>query len=339
MSRLFPARAPSPPNGLRFATFAARRKMASARMPNPTPKPAPPPFRAGFVNIIGRPNAGKSTLMNALVGERMSIITHKPQTTRHRIIGILTGEDFQIVFSDTPGYVKAPSYKMHSAMNRFVEGTVEDADLMLFVFDMTEELEDDNPVLDVLKKAESPVLLILNKKDLVAEQRAQDVAGWWRKRAKFADVLPISALKDQNSDDLLQKILGYLPAGEPFYPPDQLTDRPERFFVGEIVREKIFVLYDDEIPYSCEVGIESFQETVTKTGEPLARIQANIFVLRDTQKAIILGKGGSAIKKLGTYARQDIERFLGSKVYLELTVKVRSNWRDDEGALQRFGYT
>lgn len=297
-----------------------------------------PKFKSGFVNIIGRPNAGKSTLMNALVGERMSIITHKPQTTRHRIIGILTGENFQIVFSDTPGYVKKPSYKMHQAMNRFVEGTVEDADLMLFVFDLTEELEDDNPVIGVLKKNEAPVLLVLNKRDLVAEQRAQDVMGWWKKRIQFADTATISALNSNDTATLLQKILTYLPEGEPFYPPDQLTDRPERFFVGEIIREKLFLNYADEIPYSCEVNVEAFKETETKTGEPLARIAATIYVMRETQKAIILGKNGSAIKKLGSEARLEIEKFLQTKVFLEITVKVRENWRDDESALQRFGY-
>ena len=296
------------------------------------------PFRTGFVNIIGRPNAGKSTLMNALVGERMSIITHKPQTTRHRIIGILTGENFQMVFSDTPGYVKSPSYKMHNAMNKFVEGTVEDADLMLFVFDLTEELEDDNPVIDVLKKVEVPIVLVLNKKDLVADQRAEDVTGWWKKRIKVADSIAISALKGNDAKGLLEKIVTYLPEGDPYYPVDQLTDRPERFFVGEIIREKIMMLYTDEIPYSTEVSIESFQDSTTTKGEAIARINATIYVMRETQKAIILGKGGAAIKKLGTHARGDIERFLQTKVFLELTVKVRDNWRDDENALQRFGY-
>jgi len=294
--------------------------------------------RAGFVNIIGRPNAGKSTLMNALVGERMSIITHKPQTTRHRIIGILTGEDFQIVFSDTPGYVKTPNYKMHQAMNRSVEGTVEDADLMLFVFDLTEELEDDNPVIEVLKKSEVPILLLLNKNDLVAEQRAQDVTGWWRKRINVADAISLSALKAPNAASLLDKITSYLPEGEPYYPPDQLTDRPERFFVSEIIREKILVLFTDEIPYSTEVVVEDFKESKTNAGEDIARIRASIFVMRETQKAIILGKGGAAIKKLGSHARMDLERFLKTKVFLELTVKVRDNWRDDDSALQRFGY-
>ncbi len=295
-------------------------------------------FRTGFVNIIGRPNAGKSTLMNALVGERMSIITHKPQTTRHRIIGILTGDHFQMVFSDTPGYVKSPTYKMHKAMNRFVEGTVEDADLMLFVFDMTEELEADNPLIEVLKKTEVPILLLLNKKDLVAEQRIQDATGWWKKHVKFEDVIAISALKDVQSAALLEKILQYLPEGQPYYPPDQLTDRPERFFVSEIIREKILRLYDDEIPYACEVSIEDFKETKTNAGADIANIRATIYVMREMQKAIILGKGGAAIKKLGTYARQDIEAFLQTKVFLDITVKVRDNWRDDEQSLQRFGY-
>ena len=304
------------------------------------PQPNSPSVRSGFVNIIGRPNAGKSTLMNALVGERMSIITHKPQTTRHRIIGILTGEDFQMVFSDTPGYVKTPQYRMHQSMNQFVEGTVEDADLMLFVFDLTEELEDDNPVLTVLKKTEAPIILVLNKKDLVAEQRLQDAGNWWRKRIKFVDTLSISSsrLPRAEAAEILEKIKSYLPEGEAFYPPDQLTDRPERFFVSEIIREKILLLYTDEVPYSCEVSIESYKEATTNAGEPIARIQANIYVMRETQKAILLGKGGAAIKKLGTYARAEIERFVQTKVFLELTVKVRDNWRDDERALQMFGY-
>lgn len=295
-------------------------------------------MKSGFVNIIGRPNAGKSTLMNALVGERMSIITHKPQTTRHRIIGILNSPEFQIVFSDTPGYVKKPNYKMHEAMNRFVEGTVEDADLMLFVFDMTEELEDDNPVIPVLKQTEAPILLILNKKDLVAEQRIQDVTGWWKKRLNIAETIAVSALETSVSTALLDKILYYLPEGAPFYPEDQLTDRPERFFVSEIIREKILLQFGDEIPYSTEVAIESYQESQTNAGEPLTRIQAVIFVMRESQKAIILGKGGAAIKKLGTAARTEIERFIQTKVFLQITVKVRDNWRDDEKALQRFGY-
>ncbi len=295
-------------------------------------------FRSGFVNIIGKPNVGKSTLMNALVGERMSIISHKPQTTRHRIVGILSGEDFQIVFSDTPGYVKRPGYKMHKSMNRFVEGTLEDADLMLFVADLTDELDEDNPVLEVLKKSEAPILLVLNKSDLADEARRQLVRDWWNTRIPFRETVVISALKQEGTESLRQHIVDGLPLGPPYYPLDQLTDRPERFFVSEIIRERIFHLYGDEIPYSSEVAIESFQETTTKAGEPIARIMAYIFVLRETQKAIILGKGGDAIKRLGSEARADIEKFIQMKVFLELTVKVRDNWRDDEKSLQRFGY-
>lgn len=277
--------------------------------------------------------------MNALVGERMSIISHKPQTTRHRIIGILTGEHFQIVFSDTPGYVKRPSYKMHQAMNRAVEGTVEDADLMLFVADLSDELDEDNPVLDVLLKVEAPMMLVLNKKDLVDEVRLKKTAEWWQSRVKFTDMVAISALKSEGTGALLEKITAFLPEGPAYYPPDQLTDRPERFFVSEIIREKIFYQYSDEVPYSTEVAIESFKETTTNAGEPIAQIRAVIFVLRETQKAILLGKGGAAIKTLGTNARMDIEKFLQTKVFLELTVKVRDNWRDDDRSLQRFGYS
>jgi GTP-binding protein Era len=295
-------------------------------------------FRSGFVNIIGKPNVGKSTLMNALVGERMSIISHKPQTTRHRLIGIVTGEDFQIVFSDTPGYVKNPSYKMHQNMNKFVEGTLEDADLMIFVADLVDEFDAENPVLDVLRKVESPLLLVLNKMDLVDPQRIVDAGNWWRNRVKFTDSIGISALRSDGTVELLDKIKSFLPVAPPYYPPDQLTDRPERFFVSEIIREKIFHFYEDEIPYSCEVGIESYKETTTNAGEPIARIHAVIYVMRESQKPILIGKNGSAIKKLGEKARHDLERFLQTKVYLETTVKVRDNWRDNDNLLQHFGY-
>ena len=268
----------------------------------------------------------------------MSIISHKPQTTRHRLIGILTGEDFQVVFSDTPGYVKRPTYRMHNAMNSFVEGTLEDADLMVFVADLQDELDDDNPVLDILKKVESPLLLVLNKTDLVAPQRIDDVGNWWRNRVTFTDSHAISALKSEGTEALLEKIRTFLPEAPAYYPEDQLTDRPERFFVSEIIREKIFQLYSDEIPYSCEVGVESFKETKTNAGEPLARIHAVIYVMRDSQKPILIGKGGAALKKLGSLARADLEKFLQTKVFLETTVKVRENWRDDDNALNRFGY-
>jgi GTP-binding protein Era len=299
---------------------------------------SPKVFKSGFVNIIGRPNAGKSTLMNALVGERMSIITHKPQTTRHRIIGILSGVDFQLVFSDTPGYVKDPSYRMHLAMNKFVEGTTEDADVMLFVFDLTEELTDDNPVIQVLKKTTAPIILLLNKTDLVDPQRQEDAGNWWRKRIAFTQTIAVSALKNPEADTIRNTLINFLPESPPFYPPEQLTDRPERFFAAEIIREKIFNNYEDEIPYSTEVTIDSFQETKTNAGVDIARIRAVLFVLRETQKAILLGKGGGAIKKVGTLARMDLERFLGTKVFLELTVKVKDNWRDDDAALSQMGY-
>lgn len=299
----------------------------------------PTVFRSGFVNIIGLPNAGKSTLMNALVGEHMSIITPKPQTTRHRIQGILTGEGFQIVFSDTPGYVSRPTYKMHESMNRFVEGTLEDADLLLLVVDVTEDLSDANALLPVLKRNTAPVLLVLNKMDLVQPQRSEDIANWWKKRIQVSHHMGISALNPEHTRKLLEAIIERLPEGPAYYPTEQLTDRPERFFVSEIIREKIFTLYADEIPYACEVAIESFQETKTKNDEPLVRIHALIFVLRETQKMIILGKQGAAIKKLGTRARLAIEAYLQSKVFLELTVKVRDNWRDNEKTLEWMGYT
>ncbi len=297
-----------------------------------------PTFRSGFVNIVGHPNAGKSTLLNALVGERMSIITPKPQTTRHRIIGILNGEGYQIVFSDTPGYIQTPAYAMHRVMNRYVESTLEDADVFLLVVDLTEPLVATDRLIPLMSKAQSPILLALNKSDLVQAPRVEEVTLWWSKRLKIADHVAISALKGDNLSVLLDKILHYLPEGPAYYPPDQLSDRPERFFTSEIIREKIFLLYEEEIPYACEVGIESFQETTTKDGQPLARIHAVIYVARESQKPILLGKGGSAIKKLGTLARQDLERFLQCKVFLELTVKVRENWRDDESLLKRFGY-
>ncbi len=301
-------------------------------------KTSTPAFRSGFANIVGHPNAGKSTLLNALIGERMSIITPKPQTTRHRIIGILNGEHYQIVFSDTPGYIGAPAYAMHRLMNRYVESTLEDADVFLLVVDLTEPLVETDPLIALMSKAQSPILLVLNKSDLVQAPRIEDATRWWSKHLNIADAVAISALNGDNLGALLDKILSYLPEGPAYYPPDQLSDRPERFFVSEIIREKIFLLYEEEVPYSCEVGIESFQETTTKEGEPLARIHAVIYVLRESQKPILLGKGGSAIKKLGTLARQHLEQFLQCKVYLELTVKVRADWRNNESLLKRFGY-
>lgn len=294
--------------------------------------------KSGFVNIIGRPNVGKSTLMNALVGERMSIITNKPQTTRHRIIGIVSDEDYQIVFSDTPGIIRDPSYKMHEAMNRFVNTTFEDSDVMLFVTETQEQYADDDPVIFKLKKVKTPLFLVINKIDKSAPEDIANLIKVWNERANFTETIPISALHKTNTEKLFQLILENTPEGPVYYPKDQLTDKPERFFVSEIIREKILLLYKQEVPYSCEVVIESFKEVKTKKGEDLVRISALIFVARKTQKAIIIGKAGSAIKKLGTEARKSIETFLESKVFLELHVKYKDNWRDDERLLRNFGY-
>ena len=294
--------------------------------------------KSGFVNIIGNPNVGKSTLMNALVGERMSIITAKPQTTRHRIVGILSGDDFQIVFSDTPGIIKDPSYKMQEAMNNFVKSTFADADLMVFITEVNEKYKDDDPIFENLKNLKAPKFLVINKTDISDPDRVVELIKWWNDRINFNETIPISALKKTNTEVLLNLIKNNLPEGPAFYPKDQLTDRPERFFVSEIIREKILELYHQEIPYSSEVHVESFKETETKKGEPLVNIYAHIFVARETQKMIILGRKGSAIKRLGTSARKSLEKWLERKVFLELHVKVRDNWRNDEKMLRSFGY-
>lgn len=294
--------------------------------------------QSGFVNIIGRPNVGKSTLMNALVGERMSIITNKPQTTRHRIIGIVSDEHYQIVFSDTPGIIEAPAYKMQEAMNSFVYGTFEDADVMLFLTEPSEQYADDDAILQRLATAEAPCFLVVNKTDLLQPEEVLLLLKTWNDRLSFAESIPISALHGHNTDRLLEVVLSYLPEGPAYYPKDQFTDRSERFFVSEIIREKILELYHQEIPYSSEVVVIAFQEDTTKSGTPLVRIGAEVYVSRKTQKAIIIGKGGSAIKQLGMEARKSIERFLEQKVFLELHVRVKDNWRDDEQQLKRFGY-
>lgn len=295
--------------------------------------------KSGFVNIVGRPNVGKSTLMNALVGERMSIITNKPQTTRHRILGILSGDDFQVVFSDTPGIISDPSYQMQEAMNRFVKTTFEDADIMLFVTDVEEKYEDDDPIIQRLKNVKVPLFLLINKIDESNPAEIIKLIQLWNKRIKFVETVPMAALHKNNTDTVLKLIQDNLPEGPAYYPKDQLTDRSERFFVSEIIREKILKLYHQEIPYSTEVVVESFKETTTKSGAPLVRIAAEIYVMRKSQKPIILGKGGMLIKQLGTDARKSIEIWLESKVFLELHVKVRDNWRDDEQWLKKFGYS
>ncbi|MCB0518635.1 MAG: GTPase Era [Lewinellaceae bacterium] len=293
---------------------------------------------SGFVNIIGRPNVGKSTLMNALVGEKMSIITSKPQTTRHRIVGILSGDDFQMVFSDTPGIIGKPSYKMQEVMNRFAFSAFEDADLLLFVNDIFEDYKEDDPVFQQIKNFEGPKFFVLNKTDLAMPERILGLMKWWNDRIPFTEIYPVSALQKTNTDKLLEGIRKYLPEGPEYYPKDQLTDRPERFFVSEIIREKILELYHQEIPYSSEVIVESYKETETNEGKPLVRIYAIIFAARETQKAILLGKNGQAIKKLGTEARKSLEAWLESKVFLELHIKIRKDWRDDERMLKHFGY-
>jgi GTPase len=293
--------------------------------------------RSGFVNILGRPNMGKSTLLNALVGEKMSVITSKPQTTRHRIIGIVSSEDFQIVFSDTPGFIDEPAYRMHQMMNAFISLSFDDADIILFVTDPYEPLSEQHNLLQRIASHTSPVLAIINKMDMVSDEELE------ARVTELSALLPgikihtVSALKGYNVQELMGEIVSSLPEGPEFYPKDQLTDRPERFFVSEIIRGKILELYRDEIPYTCEITIDSFTEGESNAG-PITRISANIYTLDERKKSIILGKGGSAIKQLGTEARSEIESFLGKRVFLDLNVKVRDNWRDDEKALKSFGY-
>jgi GTPase len=295
-----------------------------------------PPHKSGFVNIIGRPNVGKSTLMNALVGEQMSIVTHKPQTTRHRIFGILSGDDFQIVFSDTPGMIANPRYRMQVQMNRFIEGTFEDADVFLFVVNPGEEYPVDHEVFKKFKTSEAPVILVINKADLDTQENLTQLLKEWENKYTFKDIQVVSALHKFNTDNLLKLIIENIPEGPAYFPKDEISDKSERFFASEIIREKIFLLYQQEIPYSCEVVIDEFKEP--EEGKQLIRIHATIYVSRQTQKSIIIGKGGKMIKNLGIEARKHLETFFGNQVYLELFVKVSDNWRDDERSLRHFGY-
>jgi GTP-binding protein Era len=292
---------------------------------------------SGFINIIGHPNVGKSTLMNALVGEKMSIITHKPQTTRHRIIGIVNDDNWQMVFSDTPGLIKKANYKMQERMNAFVHSTTEDADVMMLIVDVKEPFDAESPILDLLRKIKCPLFLVLNKTDLLTEEQLFEVLKQWKDIAEFAEIIPISALKGKNVDALRDKLLEYMPEGPVYYPKDQFTDRSERFFVSEIIREKILLLYHQEIPYSVEVIVDAFKED-PEPEKNLVRIHSTIYVSRKTQKSIIIGDKGSAIKKLGIESRKDIETFLDKRVFLELFVKVKEDWRDDESVLKMFGY-
>lgn len=289
--------------------------------------------KSGFVNIIGKPNVGKSTLMNALVGERMSIVTHKPQTTRHRIFGILSGEDFQVVFSDTPGIIKDPKYRMQEQMNTFVEGTFEDADLFLLVINPGDPLENQEEIFQKFNRSKAPVILVINKADESDQETLTQLADDMNKAYAFSHTLIVSALHQFNTDALLKLILELLPPGPAYFPKDNLSDKSERFFASEIIREKIFLQYRQEIPYSCEVVIDTFEDE-----ENIIKMHATIYVSRKTQKSIIIGQGGSKIKSLGIEARKELENFFEKKIYLELFVKVKDNWRDDEKSLKYFGY-
>jgi GTP-binding protein Era len=287
--------------------------------------------KAGFVNIIGLPNAGKSTLMNALVGEKLSIITPKAQTTRHRIMGIVNGEDFQIIYSDTPGILK-PHYKLHESMMKFVEDAFTDADIFIFIEDITDAVRDEETIAR-LQSTQVPVIVLVNKIDLSEQVIVEKRLAKWKKDLPGAEIIPVSALHVFNLEKLLATILDLLPESPPFYPKDELTDKTMRFFVSEIIREKVFNNYHKEIPYSAEVIVDEYKER-----DDIIRIKTYIYVTRETQKAIILGHQGNAIKRVGTEARKDIEDFVGKKVYLELSVKVSKDWRNDIKQLKRFGY-
>ena len=287
--------------------------------------------KSGFVNIIGNPNVGKSTLMNALVGERLSIITSKAQTTRHRIMGIVNGEDFQIVYTDTPGIVN-PHYKLHEQMMGFVHSALEDADLFLLVTEIGETFKNQE-VLSKIIRSETPVILVINKIDLSDQQTIRDKMAYWHNQIPRAVIVPASATERFNIDTIFDHILDLLPENPPYFPKDELTDRSMRFFVSEIIREKLLLYYQKEIPYSCEVSVESYEE---KDG--VDSIRAIIYVERESQRAILIGHKGLSIKKVGVEARKDIEEFTGKKCFLNLYVKVLKDWRNSDRALKQFGY-
>ena len=288
--------------------------------------------RSGFVNILGNPNVGKSTIMNSLVGEKLSIITSKAQTTRHRIMGIVNGEDFQIVYSDTPGIIK-PRYKLQETMMKFINVALDDADLIIYVTAVTEKKGDRNEILDKISKLSIPVIIVINKIDLSNQDELEKIAGEWKNDFPESPVIAVSALNGFNLDILLNTVKGKLPECPPYFPKDQLTDKYERFFASEIIREKILVNYEKEIPYSVEIETESFKEE-----KELIRIRALIHVARDSQKGIIIGHRGEKLKKVGTAARKDMEDFFRKKVFLEMYVKVNKDWRDKPLELRRFGY-
>ena len=288
--------------------------------------------RAGFVNIIGNPNVGKSTLMNALVGEKLSIVTAKAQTTRHRIMGIVNTDEYQIVYSDTPGMLK-PNYRLQEDMMKLVDAAIGDADIILYVTDVVEKSDKNKEYIDKLQKVECPVVVVINKIDISDQPRVLELMGWWKETLPKAEIIPVSARERFNLESVFEAVVSKLPVSPPWFDKDQFTDRNLRFFASEIIREKILENYSQEIPYSCEVAVESFKE-----GKDRYEISAVIFVMRDSQKGIIIGKAGSALKKTGTEARIEMEDFFQKKVFLQLFVKVDSDWRENRRELRKFGY-
>ena len=288
--------------------------------------------KAGFVNIIGNPNVGKSTLMNALVGEKLSIITSKAQTTRHRIMGIVNGEDFQIVYSDTPGILK-PAYKLQESMMNFVHGAVDDADVILYVTDTVEQSDRSDSVIERVNHSGIPTIVVINKIDLTNPAALEALVEQWQAKIPQAIIIPCSAKEQIGMTGVLNAILERLPEGEAFYPKDTLTDKTLRFFASEIIREKILLNYEKEIPYCCEIEIDTYKEEPT-----IDRISATIYVSRQSQKGIVIGHKGERLKRVGQQAREDMERFLQKKVFLQLFVKVQEDWRNNERQLRRFGY-
>ncbi|MBC8173251.1 MAG: GTPase Era [Chitinophagales bacterium] len=289
-------------------------------------------FKAGFINIIGKPNAGKSTLLNLLVGERLAAITAKAQTTRRRILGIVTTDDYQIIYSDTPGIIDAPEYKLHEWMNAQIQTALEDADIILYITTPGEPKEN-NPTIEKLKKTNTPVFIVINKTDLVEELKILEEIKSWDAVLPGKKIIPVSALKNKNISTLQKNMITDLPVHPPYYETDELTDQTERAIVAEMVREKILEQYQQEIPYSAEVVVEEFKEK-----ETITVIRAVIYVTKDSHKNIIIGNKGSAIKSLGTGARKNMEAWLGRKVFLELFVKVKENWKNDDRMLKHFGY-
>jgi GTPase len=289
--------------------------------------------QAGFVSIIGKPNVGKSTLMNALVGEKVSIISPKVQTTRHRILGILSKPEFQLVFSDTPGIIE-PKYKLHGNMMQFVNESLQDADVVIYLTDTFTSAEKDAVLIERIKLIQSPLIIVVNKVDELQEtNQIIERITFWQQQVNCKAVVPVSALNKFNLDVLLGNILQHVPKAPPFYPDDQLTDKSERFIASEIIREKIMMRYKEEIPYSVQVEVVEFKEE-----ENLLRISAEIYVMRDSQKQIMIGKGGVALKNVGIAARRDMEQFFGKQVFLQTYVRVKDNWRDDDRVLKQFGY-